>query len=113
MGFPKTAVILPGSADMATANAMLLDAVNTGTLTHYGQDELTMSATMSARRRIGGDGFGFEDHDTADSTLIEACALAHWQATSAASRPPSDWAKRTAVRSGSCSTRRPRSGSAT
>lgn len=87
MGFPKPAVILPGSSDMATANAMLPDAVNTGTLTHYGQDELTMSATMSARRRIGGDGFGFEDHDTADSTLIEACALAHWQARTTKRNP--------------------------
>lgn len=87
MGFSKKAVVLPGSGDMAKANAMLLAAVNEKRLSHYGQEELTESATKTARRRIGQDGFGFEDAEGADATLIEACALALWQALTTKRRP--------------------------
>lgn len=87
MGFPAKALVIPSSADVAKANAMLLSAVNEGELQHYGQIELNDSATLTARRRIGNDGFGFEDHNGADSTLIESCALALWQAKTTKRRP--------------------------
>lgn len=87
MGFPKRAVVVAGPRDMAKAVSMLTNAVAERDLAHYGQDELTASATLTARRRIGQDGVGFEDAVGADSTLIEACALALWQAKTTKRRP--------------------------
>ena len=86
-GFPKKAVVVARTSDMAKAASMLADAVSERELAHYGQDELTASATLTTRRRIGSDGFGFEDAGGADSTLIEACALALWQAKTTKRRP--------------------------
>ena len=87
LGFPKKAVVTVGTRDMAKAVSMLLNAVNERNVEHYGQPELTDSATKCAKRRIGNEGFGFEDADGADSTLIESCALAHWQALTTKRRP--------------------------
>ena len=87
VGFPKRAVVTAGPRDMAKAVSMLTNAVAEHDLSHYGQDELTASATLTARRRIGSDGVGFEDAGGADSTLIEACALALWQAKTTKRRP--------------------------
>ena len=66
---------------------MLGNAVNESNLSHYGQDELTDSATKCAKRRIGSDGVGFEDAAGADATLAESCALALWQALTTKRRP--------------------------
>lgn len=85
--FPRKAVHVPGSADMAKANSMLVDAVQGGNVRHYGQPDLDASATTCARRRIGQDGFGFDDTETGDSTLIEACALAYREAMTTKRRP--------------------------
>lgn len=41
----------------------------------------------AAKRRIGSDGAGFEGAGGADSTPIEACALALWQAKTTKRRP--------------------------
>ena len=87
MGFPKRAVVVAGPRDMAKAVSMLTNAVAERDLAHYGQDELTASATLTARRRIGSDGIGFEDAGGADATLIEACALALWQAKTTKRNP--------------------------
>ena len=78
---------VPSAADVAKANSMLVNAVSEGEVEHYGQEELTDSATKTARRRIGNDGYGFEDSGGADATLVEACALAHWQALTTKRRP--------------------------
>lgn len=85
--FPRKAVHVPGSADVAKANAMLVDAVQGGNVRHYGQPDLDAAATTCARRRIGQDGFGFDDTETGDSTLIEACALAYREAMTTKRRP--------------------------
>ncbi len=85
--FPKRAVKSPGSADMARANAMLVEAVQSGNIEHYGQPDLDAAATTCVRRSIGQDGFGFDDTDTGDSTLIEACALAYREAMTTKRRP--------------------------
>ena len=87
LGFPARAVAVPSAADVAKANSMLVNAVSEGEVEHYGQEELTDSATKTARRRIGNDGYGFEDSGGADATLVEACALAHWQALTTKRRP--------------------------
>lgn len=87
LNFPKRAIVTAGPRDMARAVSMLTNDVAERDLAHYGQDELTASATLTARRRIGQDGVGFEDAGGADSTLIEACALAIWQAKTTKRRP--------------------------
>ena len=87
VGFPKKAIVTAGPRDMARAVSMLTNAVAERDLSHYGQDELTASATLTAKRRIGGDGVGFEDAGGADATLIEACALALWQAKTTKRNP--------------------------
>ena len=87
IGFPKRAVATAGPRDMAKAVSMLTNAVAEHDLSHYGQEELTASATLTAKRRIGGDGVGFEDAGGADSTLIEACALAYREAMTTKRRP--------------------------
>lgn len=85
--FPKKAVRVPGTADMAKANSMLVEAVQDGSISHYGQPDLDAAATTCAKRRIGADGFGFDDTETGDSTLIEACALAYREAMTTKRRP--------------------------
>lgn len=86
-GFPRKAVAVAGPRDMARAVSMLANAVAEHDIAHYGQDELTDSATKCAKRRIGSDGVGFEDANGADATLIESCALALWQALTTKRRP--------------------------
>lgn len=86
-GFPRSAVVVARPSDMARAVSMLAADVAEGNVTHYGQQELTASATKTARRAIGRDGVGFEDADGADATLIEACCLALWQARTTKRRP--------------------------
>lgn len=87
IGLPRKAVEVARPSDMARAVSMLTNAVNECDLAHYGQDELTDSATKCAKRRIGQDGVGFADASGADSTLIESCALALWQALTTKRRP--------------------------
>ena len=86
-GFPKAATSIAGTKDMAKAVSMLTNAVSEHQLAHYGQEELTDSATKCAKRRIGSDGVGFADADGADATLIESCALALKQALTTKRRP--------------------------
>ncbi|OUO31904.1 terminase family protein [Olsenella sp. An293] len=86
-GLAKGKIVTPSAGDAATANAMIVDAVRESALTHYGQEQLTESATETVRRKLGKDGFGFEDTEKADATLIEACALAYWQAMTTKRRP--------------------------
>ncbi|HIR42822.1 MAG TPA: hypothetical protein IAB86_05475 [Candidatus Aphodovivens avicola] len=87
IGFPRKAVEVARPSDMARAVSMLTNAVNERDLAHYGQDELTDSATKCAKRRIDQDGVGFADASGADATLIESCALALWQALTTKRRP--------------------------
>lgn len=85
--FPKNAVSVPKSADVAKACSMLVDAVESGAIEHYGQPDLDASATLTQKRRIGQDGFGFESTEQADATLIESCALAYRAALTTKRRP--------------------------
>lgn len=81
-GFSKLQVVTPKSGDVAKACAMLVEAVESRRLAHAGQTGLDDSAARSAKRKIGNDGgFGFEPTEPdADSTPLEACALALWGA---------------------------------
>lgn len=85
--FPSKAVDLPNPSAVAAACSMLVNAVNENAISHFGQPDLDNSATKSAKRSIGKDGFGFDDTNEGDSTMIEACALAYRQAMTTKRRP--------------------------
>lgn len=85
--FPKGALHVPGAQDVAKACSMLVDAVEARDVEHYGQPDLDAAATKCAKRKIGQDGFGFDDTDEGDSTLIEACALAYREAMTTKRNP--------------------------
>lgn len=76
---PKTVVLRPSAGDVVAACSTLTTAVSEGTMTHFGQQALTNSATKSTRRRIGNrGGWGFDSTDEGDATLVESVALAYW-----------------------------------
>ena len=85
---PKNALEIPTAGDVATACSSIVNAVKERRVEHYGQPDLDDSATLSGKRKIGSSGgFGFESNDKADATLIEACALAYWKATTTKRKP--------------------------
>ncbi len=84
--WPKAGLHVPGSADVAKACAMFVDAIDAHDIEHFGQPDLDTAATCP-RRRIGTDGFGFDSTDAADATLIEACALAYREAMTTKRKP--------------------------
>lgn len=76
IGAPCGYAVRARSEDAVAANAMLVDAVGAGGLTHLADPVLTASATESVRRPIGsGGGWGF---DGAAPEVVEAAALAVW-----------------------------------
>ena len=78
---PRLLVKRPKAQEMSTACSMLLDAIRSGELTHFGQRELTEAMESITKRPIGTNGgFGFRG---SGATLAEAVALAHWAAMSA------------------------------
>ena len=77
-GMPKGAVMVARTSDAIAADAMLVNAVNDGDLTHLDDPALAESALGATRRQIGKDGgygFGGECPER-----IDACALALWAA---------------------------------
>ena len=77
-GMPKGAVMVARTSDAISADAMLVNAINDGTLTHLDDPALTESALGATRRPIGKDGgygFGGECPER-----LDACALALWAA---------------------------------
>lgn len=73
----KGSVIVPSATNVVAAVSLLTEMVNEQTLTWFDkQDALNESAINATKRKIGG-GWGFGG---ADSTPIEACALALWGA---------------------------------
>jgi hypothetical protein len=73
----KNSVIRPTARDVVASASVLLDALGEKSVTWYGEQEnLRESAVTSIKRHIGG-GWGFGG---ANSTPIEATALALWGA---------------------------------
>lgn len=77
-GLPKPAVKEASTRDAVSANSMFCDAVASRAVGHFGQAPLDDSATKTAKRRIGADGFGFESTEDAEASLVESAALAFW-----------------------------------
>ena len=77
-GMPKQAVMVARTSDAIAADAMLVNAVNDGHLTHLDDSALAESALGATRRAIGKDGgFGFGGECP---ERLDACALALWAA---------------------------------
>ena len=79
-GVNKRVLIKPRAADMVTACAQLLTAVNEGSITHLDEDNLNAAALKTTRRNIGKEGWGFASTEDGDASIIEAAALAYWAA---------------------------------
>lgn len=76
LGAPRGYAVRPRTEDVIASNAMLLDLVEQGGLTHLADPALTRSATESTKRTIGSNGgWGF---DGPAAEVIEAAALAAW-----------------------------------
>lgn len=87
-GVPSRVILRPKTSDVVAACSSFANAVKEGTVTHYGQEALDISATKSIRRRIGnGGGWGFRSTEEADATLVEAAALAYWAAITTKRKP--------------------------
>ena len=87
-GVPARTIIRPRAADVIAANSSFANAVREQAVRHYGQPALDLSATQSKKRPIGvNGGWGFASTDTADATLVEACALAYWAAMTTKRNP--------------------------
>lgn len=77
-GYPKAKLRLMRPSDAATAFEGFVSAVNSFEICHMGQTPLADSATKTAKRKIGGKGFGFASTEEAAAAPIEAAAIVHW-----------------------------------
>lgn len=77
---PERALLLPTLDQVIGAHAMLLEAVATPTLTHFGQKGLDDAVEHATKRPIGkAGGWGWQPiGDTADVTSLEAVTYAHF-----------------------------------
>lgn len=77
---PERALLLPTVDQVIGAHAMLLEAVATPTLTHFGQKGLDDAVEHATKRPIGkAGGWGWQPiGDTADVTSLEAVTYAHF-----------------------------------
>lgn len=80
-GVDDDLLVRPSANDMQSACSGFVDATRARDITHLADEKLDECAKGCGRRRIGtSGGYGFETHDNADATVVEACALAHWKA---------------------------------
>ena len=78
-GLPRRALHECATADVASAAAMMVEAVNAGTVCHIASPSMDESATRSIRRDIGKNGaFSFGDGPDSTSLPVESAALALW-----------------------------------
>ena len=87
LGMPPRAIVEASTRDAVAANSMFCDAVTGGDVAHGAQPSLDDSATKTAKRKIGADGFGFESTEDGEAALVEAAALAYWQAMTTKRNP--------------------------
>lgn len=88
--YPRYIICATSTAEMAQACQTLVSAVNSEppAITHYGQSDLTRSATCCQKRDIGTNGaWAFESFGDADATFVESAALAYMAAMTAKRDP--------------------------
>lgn len=87
-GVPESTMILPTVDQVITAHSMLLEAVESGDLSHFDQTELNESVDCAEKRAIGkAGGWGWSAINGGDVTLIEAATFAHWGAKTSKRAP--------------------------
>lgn len=72
------------TSDAIAAAALMVDGVRSGTVTHYGQEELDEQAKAATRRPVGRDAWCIGGEQ---STAIESAACALWAAKNAKWKP--------------------------
>lgn len=72
------------TSDAIAASALMLDGIRSGTVTHYGQEELDEQAKSAVRRKVGRDAWCIGGEQ---STAIESAACALWAAKNAKWKP--------------------------
>jgi hypothetical protein len=75
---PKKVVYPPKPIIMASASAMLLNAMHAKLITHFDQPALNVSVLNAQKRKIGTSGGWGWGGDDVDVTPVEAVSLAHW-----------------------------------
>lgn len=76
--FPEKKLRIVRPKDATTAYAGFVAAIKELKVSHMGQTPLVESVTLTSKRSIGKDGFGFGSTEDADATSAEAVALALW-----------------------------------
>ena len=80
-GVSRRAIVTPTWPEVATANAMLLDAVILKQVTHLsteGQEQLDDSVLGTTKKDRTDGSWNFHPIGDADATPVQAIALAHW-----------------------------------
>ena len=85
--FPKAARTKGTAAIVQAAASMLREEINAGTLWHIESPALDDSATKSTRRKIGHDGWGFDDGMESIAAPIESASLALWASRTTTRNP--------------------------
>lgn len=84
-GIGTRVIIHPKTADVITACSLLMDSINDGSITHYGQEELDEAVKNSKKRNIGTNGGYGYGGDGAE--ILESIALALWGARTTKRNP--------------------------
>ena len=80
---PKIEVVFPKVSDLVAASALFERAIDNGTITHAGQDNLTAVVSNCDHRAIGG-GFGYQSlTPDLDIALMDSAVLAFWKCATA------------------------------
>ena len=87
-GVGKKSIHIMNARDAVMASSMFVDAVNSSTLTHFDQEQLTQAVIRAKKRRIGAHGgYGFASIDEGDISPFEAAVIAHWAARTSKRNP--------------------------
>ena len=78
-GYPRTAIVVPRTADVIAAATRFYNAVKEGAVEHYPQPDFDEVVTRCKKRPIGTNGgWGWGGVGDTDPTMLEAASLALW-----------------------------------
>ncbi|MBR2065476.1 MAG: hypothetical protein IJ983_00110 [Kiritimatiellae bacterium] len=86
-GMQPKLISRPTPLEVSAAASNLIACIRDRTVTHYGQEALTLSATKTSRRTVGRSGFSFASTTEGVAEPIEAAALALLFAMKSKRRP--------------------------
>lgn len=85
---PERIIWMPTTDQVITAHSMILGAIQSKGITHFGQGGLDGSVALAGKRPIGTNGgWGWKPLADGDVAPIEAVTFAHWGAMTSKRRP--------------------------